>query len=248
MTTFQMTDTVGDIVTRDPGLARVFEKLRIDYCCGGQRSLEEACAEAGADPQEVLRRLDQEAARGAGSSEPNVAEMSLTGLIGHIESTHHELLRRELPRLRQLTAKVAGVHGEKDGRLAEVRDVLHVLADELESHMGKEERILFPMIRELDRTDGPVAFHCGSLANPIRQMEVEHDGAGDALARLRSLTDDFTVPEWGCTTYLTTLAGLEELEGDLHRHVHKENNVLFPRAIAEEARRGAVSTAESACG
>lgn len=239
MSTYQISDTVGDIVTREPGLARVFESLRIDYCCGGQRPLDEACAEAGVEADEVLRRLEEEAARGTTDSEPDVAGMPLTGLIGHIESTHHEYLRRELPRLRGLTAKVADVHGEHDGRLAQVREVMHGLADELDSHMSKEEQILFPMIRELDRTNGPVAFHCGSLANPIRQMELEHDGAGDALARMRELTDGFTAPEWGCNTYRAMLAGLEELEGDLHRHVHKENNVLFPRALAEEARRGA---------
>jgi len=230
-------DTVGDIVTRNPGLARVFEELRIDYCCGGQRPLEAACEDAGVATAEVVRRLEEASTRDD-HGEPNVARMSLTGLIGHIESTHHEFLRRELPRLRRLTDKVAGVHGESDPRLGEVRDVLHGLADELESHMYKEEQVLFPMVRQLDRTDGPVELHCGSLANPIRQMEVEHDGAGDALARLRSLTDGFTTPEWGCNTYRTMLAGLEDLEGDLHRHVHKENNVLFPRALAEEARRG----------
>lgn len=238
MDTIHVEETVADIVTRRPALARVFEGLRIDYCCGGRRPLAEACSEAGLDPAEVLGRLE-EASRTEGSGgEPNVANMSLTGLVGHIEATHHEYLRRELPRLRRLTAKVAEVHGEKDGRLAAVREVLHGLSDELEMHMAKEEQVLFPMVRELDRSEGPVAFHCGSLANPIRMMELEHDGAGAALVRLRELTDDFTAPEWGCTTYRATLAGLEELEDDLHRHVHKENNVLFPRALAEEARRG----------
>lgn len=236
MESIQRHETVGDIVTRNPGLARVFEELRIDYCCGGQRPLEDACADAGVATDRVVQRLEAASNR-TDHGEPDVAAMSLTGLIGHIESTHHEFLRRELPRLRRLTDKVAGVHGETDSRLTEVRDVLHDLATELESHMAKEEQMLFPMVRELDRTDGPVAFHCGSLANPIRQMEHEHDGAGDALSRLRSLTDDFTTPEWGCNTYRTMLAGLEELEGDLHRHVHKENNVLFPRALAEEAGR-----------
>lgn len=237
MPTIGIHDTVGDIVTHNPGLARVFEDLRIDYCCGGQRPLAEACQAAGVDAEEVVGRLVA-AAQGPSGAEPDVAAMSLTGLAGHIEATHHEFLRRELPRLRRLTDKVAAVHGETDPRLGEVRGRLHLLADELESHMWKEEEILFPLIRQLDRTSGPVASGCGSLAGPIRQMESEHDAAGDLLGDLRRLTDDYVAPEWACNTYRTTLAGLEELELDLHRHIHKENSVLFPRALAEEARRG----------
>lgn len=233
--TFQTTDIIGDIVAARPGLARVFERYRIDYCCGGQRPLAEACAERGVDADEVRAQL--EAAASTATSGPSPAEMSLTALVAHIEATHHVYLRSEMPRLQQLTSKIASVHGEHDARLHDVRDVVIDLSAELESHMRKEEQVLFPMVRQLESADGPVAFHCGSLANPIRQMESEHDEVASALERLRALTDDYTVPEWGCNTYRATLAALTELEADLHAHVHKENNVLFPRAIAVEASR-----------
>ncbi len=237
MPTIGSTDLVGDIVAHAPGLARIFERYRIDYCCGGQRALADACSAAGVDVDELRGELE-EAAQEASADGTDITGMTLTGLADHIEATHHAYLRRELPRLRGLCDKVAGAHGDRDPRLAEVRHVVHGLADELEQHMRKEELILFPMVRQLDEADGPVAFHCGSLANPVRQMESEHDGAGAALERLRLLTEGFAVPAWGCNTYRAAMAAMEELEADLHRHIHKENNVLFPRALAEETRRG----------
>jgi len=161
----------------------------------------------------------------------------LTALADHIEATHHAYLRTELPRLCTLTSKVASVHGDKDVRLAAVRDTLAALAAEMGQHMLKEERILFPMIRQLDASESVPAFHCGSLANPIGQMELEHDQAGAALVQLRALTDGFNPPEWACNTYRAMLDALAHLEQDLHQHVHKENNILFPRAIELEIQR-----------
>ncbi len=234
MNAFQIHDTVGAIVARRPALSRVFEQEGIDYCCGGKKALDEVCREKGVDPAGLLAKL--EASASALTDEPVVdaAAMSLAELADHIEETHHAYLRRELPRLDAMTEKVASVHGEKDARLAEIRRTFLTLSDELTSHMMKEEQILFPMIRRLDASKTAPAFHCGSLANPIAQMEHEHDEAGSALERLRTLTDGYTPPEWACNTYRAMLDGLAHLERDMHQHVHKENNVLFPRALVRE--------------
>jgi len=159
----------------------------------------------------------------------------LTELADHIEQVHHTYLKAELPRLDAMTEKVLEVHGESDPRLADVRRAFVGLHQELSSHLMKEEQILFPMIRQLESSSHVPAFHCGSVANPIRQMEYEHDSAGKALAVMRASTDDYRPPEWACNTYRAMLDGLKQLEWDLHQHIHKENNVLFPKAIRREA-------------
>lgn len=233
---FTVTDTVGAIVSKRPALSRVFEKVGIDYCCGGKIPLDQACQKKGIDSEQLLVTLEKAAATSEDTG-VDAATMSLTALADHIEATHHAYLKAELPRLSAMTTKVAAVHGEHDARLAQVRDTFNDLAAEMSSHMMKEERILFPMVRQLDASDSAPAFHCGSLANPIRQMELEHDQAGGALAKMRALTDGFTAPDWACNTYRAMLDALAQLEHDLHQHVHKENNILFPRAIALESER-----------
>ena len=237
---FRITDPVGSIVTKWPAASRVFEQVGIDYCCGGKIPLDQACRKQGIDPQPILAALEQLATATRCEPVVNAIALTLTALADHIEATHHAYLRTELPRLSALTTKVAAVHGDKDLRLVQIRDTLAALAVEMTSHMLKEEQILFPMIRALDATQSAPAFHCGSLANPIGRMELEHDQAGAALARLRVLTDGFSPPDWACNTYRAMLDALAQLEQDLHQHVHKENNVLFPRAIELEIQRRAV--------
>ncbi|MCG3148271.1 MAG: Iron-sulfur cluster repair protein YtfE [Verrucomicrobiae bacterium] len=230
---FAVTDTVGSIVARRPALSRVFEQAGIDYCCGGKLPLAEACRKKGIDPQQLLDTLEKAGAT-AGDASVDPAAMSLTALADHIEATHHAYLKTELPRLTAMTTKVAAVHGGEDARLAQLRDTYAGLAMEMSQHMLKEEQVLFPMIRQLDASESAPAFHCGSLANPIRMMEMEHDQAGGALAKMRELTDGFTPPDWACNTYRAMLDALAHLEDDLHQHVHKENNILFPRAIERQ--------------
>jgi regulator of cell morphogenesis and NO signaling len=238
MTRFETTDTVGSVVARDPDLSRVFESFGIDYCCGGKKSLAEACSEKGLDPSEVLQQLsDTQATRKGNGNGVSPATMSLTELADHIEQTHHAYLRTELPRLDFMTKKVSAVHGDKEPRLRELRDTFVSLAEELSSHMFKEEQILFPMIRQLEASETAPAFHCGSLANPVTQMEAEHDIAGSALERQRELTDDYQPPDWACNTFRAMVDALARLEDDLHQHIHKENNVLFPRALKLEAKK-----------
>jgi regulator of cell morphogenesis and NO signaling len=232
MATPSLSTTVGEFVKDRPGRSRIFEQLKIDYCCGGKVPLVDACQKKGLDPQQVLAQIFRDDAADTRYVDANA--MALAELADHIEQTHHAYLRQELPRLDFMTHKVANVHGEHEPRLHQLRETFVGFQQELVSHMMKEETVLFPMIRQLEQSQGPIAFHCGSLANPIRAMEHEHDNAGDALERFRVLTDDFTPPDWACNTFRAMYDALSKLEPDMHQHVHKENNVLFPKALARE--------------
>jgi regulator of cell morphogenesis and NO signaling len=237
MTTLSARTTVGELVKTRPARARIFEQFKIDYCCGGKLPLAEACAKRGLDAASILDQLQQSDALAHLSDNNliNVDSMSLTELADHIEQVHHAYLREELPRLDQMTDRVNRVHGEHEPRLADVRQAFVALMTELTSHMMKEEQILFPVIRNLESATSLPASHCGSISNPIRQMEAEHDSAGDALEIMSTATDGYQPPDWACNTYRAMLDGLETLEKDMHQHIHKENNVLFIKAAKLEA-------------
>lgn len=233
MTTLTPETTLAEIVTNRPESARVLESLDLDYCCGGRRSLAEACSGIGADPVDVL---DQLHATDVGPA-PDWSTMNPTQLVDHLEATHHVFLREELPRLGALSGKVAGVHGDRHPELRDVLATFGALRADLEPHLMKEEQVLFPMIRELETAETAPQFHCGTLRNPISVMMGEHDRAGDLLAELRRLTQDFTAPTDGCASYTALYEGLAGLEADTHMHVHKENNVLFPAVLAMETEK-----------
>ncbi len=235
MTAIDPAATVGQLAAERPARGRVFEQFGIDYCCGGKTSLRDASARAGADLQQVIDALLKSDAAAPPSDEPDFAHAPLADLIANILNTHHAFLRRELPRLTQLAAKVHQVHAANHPELAEVQGIYADLRAELESHMLKEEHILFPLIQSLEAGDATAAGHCGSVQNPIRVMEYEHDSAGAALERLRTLTGGYTPPADACNAYRALLTGLSELEADLHQHIHKENNIVFPRAVELEA-------------
>lgn len=237
MAVLDMTTSVGQWVAERPSTSHVFEALGIDYCCGGNQSLEQACAERNINPQDVLAKLQQSSAATGTDSPPSWTDAPLAELCDHIEQTHHAYLKTELPRLTEMVAKVVRAHGDRHPETAKVQQALAELRAELEPHMFKEEQILFPAIRRLEQSAVPPAFPFGTLANPIRMMEHEHDNAGGALARIRELTRGFRVPDDVCNTYRALLDGLFTLEQDMHRHVHKENSILFPRAIALEQAR-----------
>ncbi len=237
MSTITAEKTVGELVRERPSRSRIFEELGIDYCCGGKKPLSEACAKKGHSVDAVLEAIGEADLAGSVAVAENYAEMPLDKLADHIVATHHAYLVRELPRLQQMADRVAKVHGDKDERLGELASVVNALADELASHMMKEERILFPVIWQLEQTDSLPAMPFGTIANPIRTMEAEHDTAGNALADMHRLTDAYTPPDWACNTYRALFDGLHELELDLHQHIHKENNMLFPRALAVERSR-----------
>lgn len=231
MTTLHISSTVGEIVRDRPSLSAVFEQAQLDYCCGGKKTLETACQQRGIDPQAFLAQLEDYATI-ATVAEVNLTELSLTELTDHIERIHHAYLHTELPRLEKLVTKVAAVHGDKEPRLRQIQDVFLALSAELATHLMKEEQVLFPMIRQLEASSTLPSFPCGTVDNPVNQMEFEHEEAGQALAQLRQLTENFTPPDWACNTYRVMLDALHTFEQDMHQHVHKENNVLFPRAIA----------------
>jgi regulator of cell morphogenesis and NO signaling len=232
MTTIDLDVTLGDLVTMHPELARELEQRHLDYCCGGGVTLADACATAGLDATRVVDEL------AAAADQPSVPEWSTLGasaLAAHIVATHHRYLWDELPRLDALAVKVLSVHGERHLELATILETLRALRADLEPHLVKEERVLFPMITQLDRGDAPASFHCGSIENPIAVMLAEHDAAGELLDRLRELTGDYTPPADACASYTALFEGLRRLEEDTHEHVHKENHRLFPLAVELEA-------------
>jgi regulator of cell morphogenesis and NO signaling len=225
---------IGQLVAERPARARIFENLGIDYCCGGGQPLAQACVAKKLELTSVLavlRALDELPT----TDERDWTRASLSELCDHIEQTHHAYLKQELPRLERCLAKIAAKHGPRDPRLVELLQVFLGFRAELEQHALKEERILFPLIRRLEAGDDPSGFHCGSVNNPIRVMVMEHDHAGAALARMRELTSGYQPPPDACNTYRGAMDALAELERDMHRHVHKENSILFPRAAEAEA-------------
>ncbi len=234
METINTTTTVGEIIRAYPGLSSVFEKYHIDYCCGGKLPLEQACAKANINAEKILEELASKKDI-KNEDSVNADDISLSELADHITNTHHFYLKNELPRLDQITARVLHVHGDKDQRLQDVRNAFVSLKDEMLQHMTKEERVLFPMIKELETANAAPAH---SIAGPIRQMEHEHDGAGDALSIISKATDNYTPPVWACNTYRVMIDSLKKLELDMHQHVHKENNILFAKALKLESSFG----------
>jgi len=224
-------DTVGDLIAQHPDWAKSFEGLGIDYCCGGKKTIGQACAELGL-PLNAVTDVLETAVGEASSPQRNWSQVPLAELCDHIEQVHHGYLKTELPRLSALLQKLVTVHGQRHPELARLRDTFEELRFELEAHLGKEENILFPAIRQLEGSAGEFEFHCGGLGGPISVMEAEHEGAGQALAQMRELTDGYRVPADGCATYRGTYEAIEKLEADLHQHIHKENSILFPRVMA----------------
>lgn len=231
--------TVRELVQEFPSATRVFEKFGIDYCCGGKRPLAEACNAANLSVNEVLDSL--ETAQRASPIPPKMCDWQiepLAELVAHIINTHHKYTREEILRLGPLLAKVCLVHGKNHPELNNVRAVFHGLAQELTMHMMKEEKMLFPYIVRMEETiiqkESILPSPFGSVQNPVLMMEHEHDDAGEALRALREITGGYTVPPDGCISYQTLFQALAEFEADLHKHIHLENNILFPRAIAME--------------
>jgi regulator of cell morphogenesis and NO signaling len=237
------TRTVRDLATAIPNATRIFEKFGIDYCCGGAKPLQDACRQANISVDEVLRSLDTANIAGVdtASPDPDFKNASLTDLIAHVLARHHGYVKQEIPRLKQLFFKVVAVHCDAHPELAAAQRTFIGLADELSAHMMKEEMVLFPFIEKLEQATnaGKPAPRApfGSINNPVHMMELEHESAGKALERMRTLTSSYTPPESACFSYRTLYSALKEFDADLQEHVHLENNILFPRAIALERQR-----------
>jgi len=225
-------ETVSEIVAANPSSARVFEKHGIDFCCGGHRPLAEVCSEKGLRLEELSREL-AELHKPAASRDWRKAP--LAELTAHIVNTHHRYLRAELPEIERKINKVTDAHGDRHGKtLTALRDVFAGLKAELTSHMMKEENILFPLIESLEAEAGHTRPAGMSVNHPIHVMEDEHAAAGQALAEMRRLTGGYQPPEDACNTFRVLYRQIEELEADLHVHIHLENNILFPRAAELE--------------
>lgn len=232
--------TVREIAIAMPQSTRIFEKLKIDYCCGGNQPLKDACAQRGLTLEEVVGLLNQ-AVTVENDSEPvDSQSQPLAALAKYIVEKHHVFTRNELERLSSLFEKVCSVHGTNHPELVTMQSQFLTLRAELEPHMMKEERILFPYIARLEDAvveNRPAPFApFGAVGNPIAVMMKEHDAAGDILKYIRELAGDFVVPEDACFSYRTLYNALSELEADLHQHIHLENNVLFPRSLEMEER------------
>ena len=233
--------TVRELALEFPNATRVFERLGIDYCCGGNKSLEEACATANLSADEVLDSLESaEQASQATQKERNWQVEPLANVIAHINSTHHTYTRGEIARLGPLFDKVCSVHGKHHPELEQVRTSFRGLAQELTTHMMKEEMVLFPYIERMEEAVTekepvlPPPF--GSVEKPVAMMMHEHDTAGEALRAMRQSSAGYTPPGDACISYQTLFKALAVFEADLHQHIHLENNILFPRAVEMERR------------
>lgn len=232
--TLDIHSTINEFVQEDFRRSSFFENLGIDACCGGQKTLAEVCMEKAIDPEKVLKQMGFPVAE---SSPPKIerdwSEAALGELVDHIEKTHHAYLKNALPILLHLIEKVEDAHGERHPELEDLGYVFLQLKDDLVPHMMKEERVLFPMVRQLDAGLASQGFHCGSPQGPIRVMRAEHERVDTLLDKIREITNDFTQPEDGCTTYRLMLAKLKELKADLDIHIQLENDILFPKALEE---------------
>ena len=231
--------TIRDIVANDYRAAAVFQRFGIDFCCGGDRTVSDACAAKGLPPTTVIEEIEAALATPEAGA-PRFNEWDLPSLTSYIVANHHGYVRHAIPTLLQHTRKIAAVHGENHRELADVSALFDGVAEEMLMHMQKEERMLFPYIDALARAamagqPAPVAPF-GSVQNPIRMMEMEHESAGNAMARINELTRGYQPPDDACTTYKVCLQELDAFERDLHAHVHLENNILFPKAASLEER------------
>jgi len=229
--------TVRELAVENPAATRVFERLGIDYCCGGGRTLDDACRVAGITVDRVMAELD--VAQAVPSSDRDWSQEPLAELTGHIRNTHHVYTRDALARIPALIEKVVAAHGSRHPELRRIQSLFDTLAQELSTHLMKEEMVLFPYIVRMEEAavagEPPIPAPFGTVANPIRMMEHEHDEAGGVLRELRAVSNGYSAPADGCLTFQTLYRALSEFEQDLHRHIHLENNILHPRAVELEA-------------
>lgn len=229
--------TLGQIATKDLKKAQIFKKYGLDFCCGGKKTVKEACAEKGLDVTKVEQDLQQADKTISFRSLP-YNDWALDFLADYIVNTHHSYVSKSLPDIKAYSDKVARVHGNKHGELTRVNELVENISEELTSHMVKEEKILFPYIKNLvlvkNNLTSLTPSQFGTVQNPIRIMEMEHETVGENLAEIREITNNYVLPEDACASYSLLFRLLKEFEDDLHLHIHLENNILFPKAIELE--------------
>jgi regulator of cell morphogenesis and NO signaling len=229
-------ETLGQLAARDLRKAQIFKKYGLDFCCGGKKTVKQACAEKGLDVTKVEQEL-QQADKNPVTRPLPYDDWSLDFLADYIVNTHHSYVRKTLPDLVTYATKVARVHGDRHPELPAICQLVEEVNAELSAHLIKEEKVLFPYIKELvnKNTSQPAqAAPFGSIQNPVSMMESEHERAGKALGEIRTLSGDFSLPDDACASYSLLYRMLEEFESDLHIHIHLENNILFPKALAIE--------------
>jgi regulator of cell morphogenesis and NO signaling len=227
--------TLGAIVANRHQAASVFEKYQLDFCCKGKRTLQQACEEKHIPVEPVIEELQQVFDTGSAVQDQVVLAMSASQLVDYIVLKHHLYVRQAMPLILQHLERVATKHGDRFPYMQQVFDLFTVLQQDMDGHMQKEEQVLFPRIKEVEKTvtqNGPrAALDLGYISQPIYMMESEHEEAGNLMSEIRQWTSDYTPPADACTTFRISMAELKDFEEDLHRHVHLENNVLFPRIV-----------------
>ncbi|MDX1638135.1 MAG: iron-sulfur cluster repair di-iron protein [Balneolaceae bacterium] len=231
--------TIGELVADDYRNAQIFKKFGLDFCCGGGKTLEEACRNKGIDIESLIRELNM-----LGEQTPsgdNYKDWSPDFLIDYIINNHHNYVRNKLPDMLGDARRVAKVHGRAHPENVKILQLLESMSGELENHLRKEEEILFPYVKALvvaEKSESERKVpHFKTAADPIRMMEEEHEEAGATMAEIRELSNNFNPPDDACATYRILYANLREFRDDLHKHVHLENNILFPKALELEKRR-----------
>ncbi|QAR29966.1 iron-sulfur cluster repair di-iron protein [Ornithobacterium rhinotracheale] len=228
--------TIGEFVAEDFRTAAVFKKYKIDFCCRGGRALQEVCEQKNLNYEQILEDLAKAKQKNAEGIDFKSFPLDL--LADYIEKTHHRYVEDRVPVLLQFLNKLCRVHGERHPELLEIDQEFKLITQELAEHFMKEEQVLFPFIRQMvavERSGEEMPHsHFGTVENPIAMMKQDHENAGEIMAKIATLTDQYTPPADACSTYKVTFAMLQEFEEDLHKHIHLENNILFPSAIKLE--------------
>lgn len=232
-------ETIGSIVAEDYRTAVIFSRFKIDFCCKGGRTIAEACAEKGIDPVLVTEAINELKKATPIPGESDIERWSAKELADYIEQTHHKYVRDTTPILTAYLKKVATVHGDRHPELREIYTLFIDSSVDLLNHMIKEESVLFPAIRTMEKTveNGALLekpFFFGTVENPIAMMRQDHEAEGDRFAQIAALSNNYTPPQDACNTYMVSFAKLKEFEADLHRHIHLENNILFHKAVTLE--------------
>ncbi|MBS1750566.1 MAG: iron-sulfur cluster repair di-iron protein [Bacteroidetes bacterium] len=226
--------TIGQIAAKDLRKAEVFKKYGIDFCCGGKKTVREACAEKGIDATKVEQELQQPVQGAVTSGTLNYDEWNLGFLADYIVNTHHNYVRKYLPEITGYAKKVAKVHGDKHPELIQINNLVETVNKELSEHLADEENKIFPLVKEIVKTKDTGAAYTrkgnNSFAYLVKATEEEHESVGDAMKEIRRLSKNYAIPDDGCTSYKLLYKMLDEFENDLFVHIHLENNILFPKA------------------
>jgi regulator of cell morphogenesis and NO signaling len=232
----QKENKVGEVVANDFHTALVFEKYGIDFCCGGKKTIEDACNDTKINPEELINELSKPLS--ANRNEQRYDNWELDFLIDYIVNNHHNYVISNLPVIFEHSQKVSNKHGESHPEVVKIAEIYKAIKEELEAHLIKEEKILFPYIKkllEIKRNHLEMEFPpYGTIQNPIKVMENEHENSGLLFSEIVSLSGNYTVPEDACNTYKVLYGELKDFENDLHKHIHLENNILFPKSIELE--------------